>query len=164
VGVSNLIGWWPLGIVVLVLGSVVVAFVHCAVAEAVMRLAAWIYTPNPAERGERVEAWRRVLEEATPKERPQHAASFLWMAVRHLPARRPYRPSQPSPTSTLAFEYRLSRSASGEFWLRVIRRDDGSNVVMIVDSKDEAAELVRSGAAAQAAMSEKRADSRSRRR
>jgi hypothetical protein len=55
-------------------------------AEAVMRLAAWICTPSPAQRAERVEAWRRILKDAARKERPAHATSFLWMAVRPLPS------------------------------------------------------------------------------
>jgi hypothetical protein len=99
VDLSDVVKMWPISVLALVVGSVVLAFLNCAVAEVVMRLAAWIFTPDPGTRAVHVEAWRRMLEDATPRERPAHAASFLWIAVCHLPARRHYRQS-PAPGSS----------------------------------------------------------------
>jgi hypothetical protein len=121
VGVSELASLWPVGVVVVIVGGVVVAFLHCAVAEGVMRLAAWVLTPDPVERAERVEEWSRILEDAAANERPAHAATFLWQAVRHLPdRRRSKQPERAVPERTVrAFGAQFS---SDVVTVRIIRK------------------------------------------
>jgi hypothetical protein len=131
---TELAGMWPIGVLVVVLGSVILAFLHCAVAEAVMRFAAWVETPDREERAVRVEAWRRVLEDAAPRERPAHAASFLWVAVRHLPARRRFRP-EPEPLSD--GEHLTLEAYNGRMVLTVVR-EDGSADAFAFGSLEEA--------------------------
>jgi hypothetical protein len=84
----TLINLWPIGLIVLAVGGVLLALVNCAVADVVVHLAAWIYSADPKKRVEKVEEWTRVVADMKPGERPAHAASFLWLGLRRLPAGR----------------------------------------------------------------------------
>lgn len=77
--------WWPLTVPVAVLGTVVLALSQCAVADVVVRLAAWMCGRDCEQHSRKREEWLRHLEDMRPSERPAHAASLLWLAVRSIP-------------------------------------------------------------------------------
>lgn len=77
---------WPVALVLAVLGGVALALTRCAVAEVVARCAVYLYTFDAAHRDRRREEWLRILDDMTPAERPAHAGSLLWAALRRLPA------------------------------------------------------------------------------
>lgn len=77
---------WPIAVVLGACGAVFTAFTRCAVSDWVVRLAARLYSLDPEVQGEKLEEWRRDIEEMAPAERPEHAGSLLWLAVRRLPA------------------------------------------------------------------------------
>jgi hypothetical protein len=126
-----------LAALILVAASVAVPFMHCAVADAVLHLAAWIYCAHPAERAEQVEAWSRVLEEATPRERAAHAASFLWMAVRHLPSRRRYLRAPDDYVATVIFD-----DTRDQIIVDIIRPDGSPPEELVLNSRDELVALL----------------------
>lgn len=83
----TLVRWWPLGLLLALFGVVTLALAQCAIAEVVVRSAAWLYTPDAGERARKQEEWLRILDDMRPAERPGHAGSLLWVALRRLPSR-----------------------------------------------------------------------------
>ncbi len=77
--------WWPVALVLAVLWTITLALTRCAVAEIVARCAVYLYTFDAAQRDRKREEWLRILEDMTPAERPAHAGSLLWAALRRLP-------------------------------------------------------------------------------
>lgn len=77
--------WWPLAVPVAVLGTVFLALSQCAVADVVVRFAAWMCSRNCEHRSRKREEWLCHLEDMRPSERPAHAASLLWLALRSIP-------------------------------------------------------------------------------
>jgi hypothetical protein len=61
------------------LGLVSASLVSCAVSEAVARVAAWLYSPDPVRRQRRKEEWLAQLADMHPSERPVQAGSMLWI-------------------------------------------------------------------------------------
>lgn len=77
--------WLLLAVPVAVLGTVVLGLSQCAVAEVVVRLAAWMCSRDCQQRCRKREEWLCHLEDMRPSERPAHAASLLWLALRSIP-------------------------------------------------------------------------------
>lgn len=113
--------WWPLGVLLTVLGGVSIAFTRCAIAEAVVRLAARLYAASSAECARWREEWLRNIEDLHPAQRPAHAGSLLWVGVREATLRRLARRSD---EPALRTEGDLIERYNG--WLKQLSSDDGA--------------------------------------
>lgn len=80
--VALLIRWWPIAVVVVLLGTVFVAFAQCAVAELAVRVAVLLYEPDPDCRPAKREEWLLTIQEVRPAQRPGEAGSLLWAGFR----------------------------------------------------------------------------------
>ena len=107
---------YPLLIVIAVLGTAILAFTQCAIAELVLKLAVWLWSPDGRIRADRLDEWTDVLRAMKPKERPAHAGSLLWEGILRSSSRLPSRivavVSRPrSPELTSRNPYNLLRDA-----------------------------------------------------
>jgi DNA-binding transcriptional MerR regulator len=84
VGVTHWLLLAPLGAIALVVGG----FMNSAVAEAVIAVAARLYSADPQVRAEKQEEWLRLVRDMNPIERPAHAGSLLWRGVQRRMQRR----------------------------------------------------------------------------
>jgi hypothetical protein len=66
-------------------GSVLLAFTQCAVADLVVRIAAWLCGSSVRVRLEKREEWLGLMRDLKPSERPVHAASLLWAGAAAFP-------------------------------------------------------------------------------
>lgn len=91
-GIAHLPSWlsgpggYVLGAVAGVLLLVFASLVSAAVSEAVIRVAAWLYSPLPEVRTLRLEEWLGDINEMKPQERPAHAGSLLLVGLKRAPA------------------------------------------------------------------------------
>lgn len=76
---------WPLALGGTVVCGIIVALAQCAIAEVVVRIAVRLYTRDLDQRSAKREEWIGVIEDMTPTERPGHAASLLWLAIKKFP-------------------------------------------------------------------------------
>ena len=82
--------WW----LVLLVGSLLTvfgSFTRCAVAELVLNVAAHLYVCDPLLRQDSLEQWTGDIRELKPAERPDYAASLLWVGVWRVVTRSPDR-------------------------------------------------------------------------
>jgi hypothetical protein len=77
--------WWPVGLVGVAVGGVLLACTQCAVAEVVVRVAAYWSSPDPVVRRANCEEWLRLTKDMRPRERQEHAGTLLWLALKRAP-------------------------------------------------------------------------------
>jgi hypothetical protein len=85
--ISQVVQSAPWLVILCSLGLVCVSLLNCAIAEAVARIAAWLYSADPERRTRRREEWLAQLADMDPSERPAQAGSMLWVGLKRLPGR-----------------------------------------------------------------------------